>query len=160
MYLTEVLEHCSEFEARLGKLYRILAKRFANAPERRAWDELALECETYADVLRREQADLDERDESGPFLPEYTERLDRAKKMLTDLEQRGQTLTSVDGATAMAIALEQSTLEDLYDDLVTQAAPTEFKLISERIESALASHPASTVPGVPRRQRSIGAPRS
>jgi hypothetical protein len=156
MYLTEILERCSEFEFRLGRLYRGIAKRFHNAADTRLWDELALECEAHADVLRREQADLDEQDESGPFLPEFAERLDRAKVLLADLEERARGLSTIDDAMALAVALEQATLEDLYDDLVVQGPP-EFQLISERIEAALAAHPASAVPGVPRRRRSAAA---
>lgn len=153
MYLTEILERCSEFEARMGKLYRGLAKRFGVAPATRLWNELALECEAHADVLRREESDLDDNEESGPFLPEYVERLETAKRALGDLEERALGLASLDDATTLALALEQATLEDLYDDLVAQGS-AEFKLITERIESALAAHPASAaVPGLPRRQQ-------
>ena len=153
MYLTEVLERSSEFEARMGKLYRGLARRFGTADDSRLWNELALECEAHADVLRREQGELDGDDQSGPFLPEYADRLETARQRLDDLEKQAADLTTIDDATTLALALEQGTLEDLYDDLVVQA-PAEFKLISERIDAVLAAEPASTgAAGMPRRRR-------
>jgi len=39
--------------------------------------------------------------------------------------------------------LEQADLEDLYDDLVLQGEPA-FRLISERLEAALAEKPQDT----------------
>ena len=155
MYLTDILERCSELEARMARLYRGLAKRFDAAGEARLWNELALECEAHADVLGRERTDLDREEESGAFLPEYTERLETAQQALTDLEERAGGLSTLDDATALVLALEQTALEDLYDDLVVQA-PAEFKLISESIDAALAAEPAQVVPGLPRRRRRAG----
>jgi hypothetical protein len=152
MYLTEVLERCSDAEARMARLYRLLAKRFAQSTERaRIWNELALEDETHADILRRERANLEDEDDSGTYMPEYAERLDRADRALADLERIAENLSSLDDATAFALALEQSTLEDLYDDLVLQGPPA-FRLICERIEAALSAAPAPEVPGLPRRR--------
>ena len=42
-----------------------------------------------------------------------------------------------DDALAVAVALEHTDLEDLYDDLVLQGEPA-FRLVSERLEAALA----------------------
>ena len=96
--------------------------------------------ETHADVLRRELQSFQEQDQSGSFLPEFAERLTRLDGEIGDLEKRAEAARSVDDALAVAVALEQADLEDLYDDLVLQGEPA-FKLISERIEAALAAKP-------------------
>ena len=141
MYVTEILEKCSELAARTARAYRRLAERFYRDEERvELWRELALEEETHADVLRRELQSFQEQDQSGSFLPEFAERLTRLDGEIGELEKRAETARSVDDALAVAVAIEQADLEDLYDDLVLQGEPA-FKLISERIEAALAARP-------------------
>ena len=144
MYVAEILEKCSEFAARTASVYRHLAEKFQGDRERVSlWRELALEEETHADVLRRELLSFQEQDRSGSFLPEYGERLARLDGELRQLESRAETARSIDQALAVAVALEQADLEDLYDDLVLQGE-TAFKLLSERIEAALAAKPLQT----------------
>ena len=141
MYVAEILEKCSELAARSARAYRHMAERFHGDEERvNLWRELALGEETHADILRRELVSFQERDHSGSFLPEYAERLARLDGEIRQLESRAETARSVDEALAVAVALEQADLEDLYDDLVLQGEPT-FKLISERIEAALGAKP-------------------
>jgi rubrerythrin len=141
VYVAEILEKCSELAARSASVYRHLAERFHGDEERLSlWRELALEEETHADVLRRELQSFQEQDASGLFLPEYADRLARLDNELRQLENRAETASSVDEALAVSVALEQADLEDLYDDLVLQGEPA-FKLISERIEAALAARP-------------------
>lgn len=153
MYLTEILTRCSDIEIRMAKIYRSLAARFGGSGDSaRLWHELALEDETHADILRRELRNLEEEEDSGNFLPEYADRIKLADRALSDLESRARTLQTLDDAMALALALEQTTLEDLYDDLVVQGPPA-FKLVCERIEAALAAEPAANVPGLPRRRR-------
>jgi rubrerythrin len=157
MYLTGILERCSDIENRMARVYRALAERVGASDAARVWRELALEDETHADILRRELRSLEEGDDSDSFMPEYADRLERADRILRDLEERARTLTTIDEATAVVLAREQATLEDLYDDLVVKA-PTDFKLLSERIEAALANAPAGSIPGLPnsRGSRSTG----
>jgi hypothetical protein len=155
VYVAEILEKCSELAARTASVYRRLSERFYGDEERVSlWRELALEEETHADVLRRELRSFQEQDRSGLFLPEYVERLARLDSELHQLEERADTARSVDEALAVAVALEQADLEDLYDDLVLQGEPA-FKLISERIEAALAAKPLrAPAAGMARRRRS------
>ena len=54
-----------------------------------------------------------------------------------------RTAQTLDDALSIAVALEQADLEDLYDDLVLQGEPA-FRLISERLEAALAAKPRDT----------------
>jgi hypothetical protein len=141
VYVPEILEKCSQIATRTARVYRRLAEKFHGDEDRVGlWRELALEEETHADVLRRELESFEEQDQSGPFLPEYANRLARLDDELRELESRADTAHSVDQALAVAVALEQADLEDLYDDLVLQGEPA-FKLISERIEAALAAKP-------------------
>lgn len=141
MYTTEILERCADLAARTARVYRALAQRFLGDPQRvELWRELALEEETQADVLRRELATFQDQDHAGEFVPEYAERIERLDKALRELEARAATAHSLDDALAVAVALEQTSLEDLYDDLVLQGEPA-FRLISERIEAALAARP-------------------
>jgi len=141
VYVAEILEKCSELAAHTARVYRRLAQRFHGDAERvELWRELALEAETHADVLRRELQSFREQDQSGSFLPEYPERLTRIDGELRELERRAETARTVDDALSVAVALEQADLEDLYDDLVLQGEPA-FKLISERVEAALAAKP-------------------
>ncbi len=152
MYLTEILSRSSDIEARMAKLYRQLAQRFHDSGDSsRLWHELALEEETHADVLRRELRSFEEQDESGHFLPEYAERLDQASRRLSELEQQARRITTLDDAISLALALEQATLEDLYDDLVLKGPPA-FRLLCERVEAALSAQPAARVPGLPSRR--------
>ena len=159
MYLTDILSRCSDIEARVAHLYRNLATRFEHSSQSaQLWRELALEEETHADILRRELQSFEEEDETGAFLPEYAPRLDHVAKVVEELEVRLKGLQSIDDATQLALAVEQTELEDLYDDLVTQGHPA-FKLISERLEAALSARPANDIPGVPRRSRRANAAR-
>lgn len=157
MYLTDILAHCSHIESRVARLYRALADRFHNdASTAKLWRELALEEETHADILRRELRSFDDEDDSGPFLPDYEARIDHVKGMLTELEGRVRELATLDDAMAFAVAIEQTEIEDLFDDLVTQGYPA-FKLISERIEASINARPAETIPGLPHRSGTNGA---
>ena len=154
MYVSEILERCSEMAARTAQVYRRLADRLRGQDERvQLWRELALGEEIHADILRRELQSFQEQDVAGSFLPEYAERLRRLDADLHQLEERAEAAHTLDEALAVAVALEQADLEDLYDDLVLQGEPA-FKLISERLEAALAVRP-ERVPaaGLARRQR-------
>jgi hypothetical protein len=154
MYVSEVLERCSEMAARTAQVYRRLADRLCGQAERvQLWRELALREETHADILRRELKSFQEQDSTGPFLPDYAERLCQIDIDLRQLEKRAEAAYTLDEALALAVALEQAGLEDLYDDLVLQGEPT-FKLISERLEAALAAKPESVpAAGLARRHR-------
>ena len=158
MYTTEILERCGELAARTARVYRALAQRFVGDPERvELWRELALEEETHADVLRRELTSFQETDQAGAFLPEFGTRLHTLDGALAHLEKRAAGAGTMDDALAVAVALEQADLEDLYDDLVLQGEPA-FRLISERIEAALGARPEPVASaGLARRRR--GAPR-
>ena len=141
MYVVEILEQCSVLAARTAQVYRRLAERFEGDPERvLLWRELALEEETHADILRRELESFQEQDLTGSFLPEYVDRLEQLDTDLKRLDARASTAHTLDDALAVAVALEQADLEELYDDLVLQGEPA-FKLISERLEAALAAKP-------------------
>jgi hypothetical protein len=143
MYVAEILERCSALAGRTARVYRGLAERFHADQDRVGlWRELALEEETHADILRRELTSFQEQDQSGTFLPEYAERLQRLDVELADLERRAVSAQTLDEALAVAVALEQCHLEELYDDLVLHGEPS-FKLISERVEAALAARPQS-----------------
>ena len=154
MYVAEILEKCSHLAARTARVYRHLAERFHGDHERISlWRELALEEETHTDVLRRELDSFREQDEPGSFLPEYAERLHQLDLELRQLENRAATASTMDDALAVAVALEQTHLEDLYDDLVLQGEPA-FRLISERLEAALSTRPESPpAAGLARRAR-------
>jgi len=154
VYVTDILERCSVLAARTARVYRSLAGQFHGDPERVSlWSELALEEETHADILRRELQSFREQDYSGSYLPEYAERLRRLDTELKHLESQAQTAHSLDDALAVAVALEQTDLEDLYDDLVLQGEPA-FKLISERLEAALNVKPeGAAAAGLARRVR-------
>jgi len=154
MYVTDILQRCSELASRTAQVYRGLAERFQGDRDRVAlWRELALEEETHSDVLRRERQSFVEQDQSGSFLPEYAERLDHLDNALQQLETRATATATLDDALAVAVALEQADLEELYDDLVLQGEPA-FKLISERIEAALAAKPTRTpAAGLAKRSR-------
>jgi len=154
MYVTEIVERCGELAARTARVYRRLAERFQAEPDRAMlWRELALEEEIQAAVLRRELESFHEQDQSGSFLPEYSDRLGRLDNELRELERRAERAQSVDEALAIAVALEHADLEELYDDLVLQGEPA-FRLISERLEGALANEPQGPASaGMARRRR-------
>lgn len=144
MYVAEIIERCSNLANRTAGVYRALAQRFHGDHERQSlWRELALEEETHAAVLRRELDSFREQDQSGSYLPDYGERLHHLDTELRTLEQRAAAAQTLDDALAVAVALEQADLEDLYDDLVLQGEPA-FKLLSERLEAALAGPPVAT----------------
>ena len=146
MYVVEILERCSDLAARTARVYRSLAERFHGDGDRvHLWRELALEEETHADILRRELESFQQQEQSGTFLPEFAARLQQLDAELRQLERSAASAPALNDALAVAVALEQTDLEDLYDDLVLQGEPA-FKLISERIEAALAAHPESPFP--------------
>ncbi|MCX8072541.1 MAG: hypothetical protein N3C12_08830 [Candidatus Binatia bacterium] len=141
MYLAEILERCSALAERSAALYWRLAEQFSHDPDRRELcHELAFLEETHAKVLREELLSLQERDESGDFLPEFGERIEQLEQRLTELEQRVGNSQSFDEATSTLVALQQTHIEELYDDLVVQGDPS-FRLFVERLEAALAEYP-------------------
>ncbi|MFI5397990.1 MAG: hypothetical protein ACHQ9S_20835 [Candidatus Binatia bacterium] len=141
MYVSEILEQCSGMAARTARVYRRLAERLHGGDDQvHLWRELALEEETHADILRRELKSFQEQDLIGSFLPEYEERLRQLDTELCQLEERAEAADTLDEALAVAVALEQADLEDLYDDLVLQGEAA-FKLMSERVEAALGAKP-------------------
>jgi hypothetical protein len=143
VYVVEILERCADLAAGTARVYRKLAERFQGDQDRvRLWRELALEEETHADILRRELEAFDGDERSGAFLPEYSDRLARLDVELRQLEERAKTAHTLDDALALAVALEETDLEDLYDDLVLQGEPA-FRLICERLEAALSAKPVS-----------------
>jgi hypothetical protein len=143
VYVAEILDRCSKFAARSARVYRHLAEHFQGDQARvQLWRELALAEETHADVLRRELTSFQEQEQSGSFLPEYAERLERLDAELRQMEAKAEHARTLDDALAVAVALEHTDLEDLYDDLVLQGEPA-FKLICERLEAALAVAPAA-----------------
>jgi hypothetical protein len=158
VYVIEILERCATLESRIARVYRHLAEQVHSDPgAARLWRALALEQETHADVLQRELRSFEEEDDSGAFLPEYQSRLARLDDVLQGIEARARGVQTVDDALATAVALEQSELEDIYDDVVLQSQPA-FKLVSERIEAALNSNPtgvrSSLQPTPPKRRPS------
>jgi vacuolar-type H+-ATPase subunit I/STV1 len=141
VYVSEILEQCSGMAVRTARVYRRLAERLHGENDRvHLWRELALEAETHADILRRELKSFQEQDQTGSFLPEYEERLRQLDAELGQLEERAEATQTLDEALAVAVAIEQADLEDLYDDLILQGEAG-FKLISERIEAALGAKP-------------------
>ena len=157
MYVVEILERCADQAARTARVYRGLAERFHGDHDRvHLWRELALEEEIHTDILRREWKAFQEQEQSGAFLPDFADRLHRLDAEVCQLEARASTAQTLDDALSIAVALEQADLEDLYDDLVLQGEPA-FRLISERLEAALAARPSDTPaaglakPNVPRR---------
>lgn len=91
MYVSELLERCSELAARTAQVYRRLADRLRGEAERvQLWRELALREETHADILRRELKSFQEQDSAGPFLPNYAERLCQIDSDLRQLEKRAR----------------------------------------------------------------------
>lgn len=141
MYVVEILERCADQAAGTARVYRGLAERFrADSDRVHLWRELALEEEIHADILRRELKAFQEQEQTGAFLPEFADRLLRLDAERRQLEARAATAQTLDDALSVAVALEQADLEDLYDDLVLQGEPA-FRLISERLEAALATKP-------------------
>jgi len=152
VYVVEILERCADLAECTARVYRKLSERFQGDQDRvRLWRELALEEETHADILRRELESFQADERSGAFLPEYADRLARLAAELRQLETRAATAHTLDDALALAVAIEEADLEDLYDDLVLQGEPA-FRLISERIEAALTAKPTTGLPPHPARR--------
>ncbi|GIW43810.1 MAG: hypothetical protein KatS3mg077_1092 [Candidatus Binatia bacterium] len=145
MYVSEILERSSRLAERSAALYRRLAEQFGHDSERRELcHELAFVEETQAKVLREELASFQERDELGDFLPEFAERMQQAEQHLANLEQRVSHIRGLDEATSLLVALQQTNLEGLYDDLVVQGDPS-FRIFVERLEAALADYPRAQI---------------
>lgn len=141
MYVIDALERCATLAERASRLYRQLAARFVHDGDRRELcHELAFLQDTYANVLREELAAFRERDEAGDFLPELSERVTAAEQRLAALEQRSTNLDTLDEATLTLVAVEETNLEELYDDLIVKGDPS-ARLVVERLEAALADSP-------------------
>lgn len=140
MYVMDALERCANLAERASRLYRELAARLAhNGDRRQLCHELAFLQDTYVNVLREELAAFRERDEAGPFLPELGERVAAAEERMALLETQSTRIRTLDEATATLVALEETNLEELYDDLVMQGDP-DARLVVERLEAALATY--------------------
>jgi len=151
VYVVDILKKSAELAARAAAVYRGLATRFQDDPDRvQLWRELALEEETHAEVLRREQRNFETAGESGNFLPDFVARLEKSERDLIRLEEAAVGANQLDKVLAVAVAVEQRDLEELYDDLVLQGEPA-FRILAERVEAALsveAGPPANA--GLPR----------
>lgn len=141
MYVTEILERCGALAERSAKLYRLLAERFSQDSERRELcHELALVEETHAKVLAEELASFREQDQLGEFLPELGQRLTEIERHVAEVEKRILAAQTLEETTACLLALQQTSLEELYDDLVVQGDPS-FRIFIERLEATFANSP-------------------
>ncbi len=151
MYVAEILERCAVLAERTAALYRRLAEQFSyDSGRRELCHELALIEETHAKVLREELASFQQREESGDFLPEFGQRILSIEEHLAELERRISATQTFNEATDALLALQQTSLEDLYDDLVVQGDPS-FRIFVERLEAAFANSPKGAVFRRPKR---------
>lgn len=151
MYVVDILKKSTDLAARAAAVYRGLAVRFTGDSERvQLWRELALEEETHAEVLRREQRNFEAAGEAGNFLPDFAPRLAKSERDLVQLERVATGVQQLDKVLAVAVAVEQRNLEELYDDLVLQGEPA-FRILAERVEAALSAEPGPPAnAGLPR----------
>ena len=138
MFMTEVLQRCSQMEQRVADIYGQCATSLKSDRELASfWRGMELEEKHHAKVLAAEKAALAVDSNPGYFMKEFSEKLFKMDRFLRKIEQKAQRGVTKDEAFALALDIEQSELSSMYQDLVIMGRSA-VKLMERDIDESLA----------------------
>lgn len=152
MFMTEVLERCSQLERRVAEIYSQLAASFNDDKELESfWLGMAEEEKHHAKILAAEKAALEVNSDTGYFMPEFPAKLAELEALLDTITEQARTGVTKEEAFALALQLEQSELNTIYRDLVLMGRAA-VKLMARHIDESLSlpKHQQGLVEGVRR----------
>ena len=158
MFMTEILERCSQMEQRVANIYGQFATSLKDDRELASfWRGMEIEEQHHAKVLAAEKAALAVDSNPGLFMPEFPEKLVEMDNFLKGVEQKAQGDITKDEAFALALEIEQSELNTVYRDLVIMGRAA-VKLMERNIDQSLSitKHHQEFVTGMKRFEPEAG----
>ncbi|MCS6926014.1 MAG: hypothetical protein NZ578_08950 [Candidatus Binatia bacterium] len=152
MFMTEVLERCSQLEQRVADIYSQFAASFNEDKELESfWLGMAEEEKHHAKILAAEKAALEVDSDPGYFMPEFPAKLAELETLLRSVTEKARAGVTKDEAFALALELEQSELNTIYRDLVLMGRAA-VKLMARHMDESLSlpKHQQGLVEGVRR----------
>jgi hypothetical protein len=138
MFMTEVLQRCSEIEQRVADIYRQFAAALNDDRELESfWLGMAEEEKHHSKVLAAERAALQVDSDTGYFMPEFSTKLEEMDALLRPVEEKAKQGVTKDEAFALAFELERSELNTVYRDLVLMGRAA-AKLMARHMDRSLA----------------------
>jgi hypothetical protein len=152
MFMTEVLNRCSQLEERVAAIYRQFAGSLNDDKEVESFFlGLAEEEKHHAKILIAEKAALEVDSDTGYFMPEFPAKLNEMDTFLRTVEEKARLGVTKEEALSLALELEQSELNTIYRDLVLMGRAA-VKLMARHVDSSLAlsSHQEGLLQGIRR----------
>lgn len=152
MFMTEVLQRCSELEQRVANIYSQFAHSLREDQELESfWLGMAEEEKHHGKILAAEKAALEVNSDTGYFMPEFSAKLAEMDALLTRIEEKARARVSKDEAFTLAIELEQSELNTIYRDLVLMGRAA-VKLMARHMDQSLSlpKHQQDLLTGIQR----------
>ena len=137
MFMTEVLQRCSQLEQRVADLYTQLAHNETEDRELKSyWLGLAAEEKHHAKILEAEKVALEVDSDTGYFMPEFEAKLTEMDTELRRAEEQARRGARQEEAFALAMRLEQSEINTIYRDLVIMGRAA-VKLMARHMDQSL-----------------------
>lgn len=152
MFMTEVLERCSQLEQRVADIYSQFAASLNDDKELESfWLGMAEEEKHHAKILAAEKAALEVNSDTGYFMPEFPAKLAELEALLRTITEQARAGVTKEEAFALALQLEQSELNTIYRDLVLMGRAA-VKLMARHIDESLSlpKHQQGLVEGLRR----------
>jgi hypothetical protein len=137
MFMTQVLERCSQLEWRIADIYSQFAATFNDDKELSGfWLGMAEEEKHHSKILQAEKAALEVDSDTGYFMPEFPAKLEEMDRFLKGIEERARMGVERDEAFALALEMEQSEMNTIYRDLVLMGREA-VKLLARHMDESL-----------------------
>ena len=152
MFMTQVLERCSQFEQRIADVYSQFAATFNDDKELSGfWLGMAEEEKHHSKILQAEKAALEVDSDTGYFMPEFPAKLEELERFLKGIEEKARMGVERDEAFVVALEIEQSELNTIYRDLVLMGRAA-VKLMARHLDESLSlpKHQQGLVEGIKR----------
>ncbi len=156
MNVVALLRRCEAIESGAGKIYRLLAERFAADAEISAlFAELAADERTHAKKLATWREFLEHQEpDRHPFATGYEQSVRELEELLDRLRQRARAAATDEQALAIALELESSELDAIYTTLLQSSPLSRFPDLKETWKMEIGAHHEKLVRLVRARSRS------
>ena len=152
MFMTQVLERCSQLEQRVADIYSQFAATFNDDKELCSfWLGMAEEEKHHSKILQAEKTALEVDSDTGYFMPEFPAKLEEMDRLLKGVEEQARMGVERDEAFTLALEIEQSEMNVIYRDLVLMGREA-VKLLARHMDESLSlpKHQQGLVEGTKR----------
>ncbi|MGE4092750.1 MAG: ferritin family protein [Candidatus Binatia bacterium] len=159
MFMTEILNRCSQLEEQVAGIYNQLAADLNDDKEIESFFlGLAEEEKHHSKILAAEKAALEVDSDTGYFMPEFPAKLGEMEVLLKRVEEQARAGVTKEEALGLALELEQSELDTIYRDLVLMGRAA-VKLMARHMDASLSlpAHQEGLLLGI-RRFMPAGSP--